>query len=522
MPLRALVVVNPAAPNLDRALLEAALAEALPASDEWRTVESVAGAEAVAHVRAELERAHHDGAGRVLAAGGDGTVSLVADALTPDLAQRFRLGIVPLGTANVLARELGVPLEPRAAVALAIGGPGTARLDAIALGERRYLTQVGVGLDAAMIASTTRQAQIDHGRLAYVTALVREATGGRAHRFVLEIDGRVRRVRAWQVVLANARTFGMAPFTWGPDITATDGVLDLCVFDVRRARDTAALAWRILARRHRRDARARYYRVRREVTIRASSALPVQGDGEILGETPVTLRVAPAFVTVVIPVVATDIASADAATRRSESRPTPAPDPVAVEQAAHDPHWRVRWTAWDAGAFFRINHLHAPAWVDAAMRWASRLMDLGEAWVLMAIVLAFAHRPVSPGIALRVIVPLWVAMLIVNFPIKALFRRRRPFVVHDAVRVRILKPADTSFPSGHTAAAFAGVVLLAPFAPAATAWMVAYAVIVGGSRVYLGVHYPSDVAMGAVLGVALAAVLGASFALLVGAAPFAM
>ncbi len=511
MPLRALVIANPKSSRYDAEGLLGWLAETFPGSDAVRCVDAGAGDGAERRLADELERAQRAGADRLIAVGGDGTISLAARLLArTGTAGTVALGIVPLGTANVLARELGIPLEPRAAIALAAAAPRTLELDAIGQGSGRYLTQVGVGLDAAMIDDTSVEARHDRGRLAYLTTLVKRAIGYRSHRYLLEVDGRRHRLRAWQVVLANAGTLGMAPFTWGPGIQPGDGVLDLCVYDVRTVRDTVALLLRLLAGRHRHDARARFFRVRRSVTIATAAPLPVQGDGEMIGATPVTLTVVPAAVRVIVPEQVAAIAPAEEphAAPAVPAHPPPAPDPVAVARARRDPDWRMRLAAWDARALFALNHMALPAAADAVLGVASRLMDHGEGWILLAIALAFLHRPIDPSIPLRVVPPLWLAMLAVNYPIKSLFRRRRPFLVYDRVRVRALKPKDASFPSGHTAAAFAGAVLVAPHLHAFGALAYAYAFVVGWSRVYFGVHFPSDVVIGAGLGALLALALG--------------
>src|SRR5204863_1296903 len=191
------------------------------------------------------------------AAGGDGTVSLVADrfgrssAVAPD-APPALLGIIPLGTANVLARELVIPLDLETAVAVALERRRIVDLDAIEVDGHRFFTQVGVGLDARMIEQTSRHAQLRLGRLAYLISLARKSREHQPARLHLRLDGRRHvRVRAWQLVIANAGTFGAQPFTWGPDIDPTDGRLDVCVYDVQSMADTLRLLWRVLSRRHR-------------------------------------------------------------------------------------------------------------------------------------------------------------------------------------------------------------------------------------------------------------------------------
>jgi diacylglycerol kinase (ATP) len=530
---RALVVSNPVAPGADAARFTAAL-DAHFGAGAVHVIETRANEPLQQRLDAALDEARRAGCDLVLAAGGDGTVSEVAEALArdPDHRQAMALAIVPLGSANILARTLRVPIGLDAAVALAAARPREVDLDAIELGRHLYLTQVGVGLDARMMQETTREARQRLGRWAYMVALVRQLSGWRSHRFTLEIDGRRTRMRAWQVVVANVGALGAAAFAWGPGIDPSDGRINVCVYDVPRLRDLVTLSWRVFRGRWREDARARYFTAERDVVIRTRKPIPVQGDGELLGHTPITLRVAPRAIRVVVPSLedATPAVS-DGATPSEPSGGAAAPAPAVpappavaageepkVGEAVREierfepPRTRrspLKWVlALDVVLYLKINRTHVPG-LSQVMLAASRLMDHGEGWVLVA--LAAGYTVPAFGIANTIVVvgALWLAMLTVNYPFKALFRRRRPFITHLEARVLGRRPLDSSFPSGHTAAAFAGAALLAPHFPLATPAFYAYATLVGWSRVYLGVHYPSDVVIGAASGTVLAMLFGA-------------
>lgn len=509
----ALVICNPVSATLSREVIEAALGAAFePAAGPCLRFETDAGNDCAERMAQAVADAVAAGCPLVLAAGGDGTVSAVANVLAGlDAARRPVLGIIPLGTANVLARELEVPIDAARAAALAAARKNVVDLDAIRVGGRHYLTQLGVGLDSKMIEGTSREDQQHSGRWAYMRALVREMSGYRSHRFDLTLDGYRYRKRAWQVVVANAKTMGTPPFTWGPEIEPTDGVLNVGVYSVRSVWDWIRLVTRFLTRRHQVDRRARYFRVTRAVRIAVHHPLPVQADGDVIGDTPVDITVVPALLKVVVgPEEVAETAAAKAAAPQGQPVVAPPPGPAATvaakaAQAVRITLWK-RLAGMDHAVYLWVNRLHAwpPAtWVARAL---SRTMDHGELWAGIALLVPLldpAHDWLSMA---GVVAVLSLVSLTVNFPIKSAFRRQRPFDTFGHADVRVTRlPRDWSFPSGHSATAFAGAALLTPIVPALSPLLFAYAAAVALSRVYLGVHYPVDVLLGGVVGIGLAA-----------------
>lgn len=513
--IRALVVSNPVAAGADAEALRAGLMETFGAEGEgWRLFEANGAAGLDRRLDDAIADARAEGCDLVLAVGGDGTVSMVAESLIRRPGDPASVvGIIPLGTANVLARELEIPIDLNGALRLAADRPHVRALDAIACGGKHYLTQVGIGIDARMIDATSRDAQIARGRLAYLEAFLGVLRRNRSHAFTIQVDDTTVRARALQVIVANAGTLGAAPFTWGPGIAPDDGVLDLCVFVARGFRDYALVLWRLLSRRHQRDECTRYHRVRRQVRIQASRSLPVQGDGDVIGHTPVTITVAPGCLRVVVPVPIPAGEPAVAEAPRPNAQPEPAPEVIeARARRLHHSAFFQRISAVDSILFLRFNRLPSTVWFDRVMLAISRPMDHGEGWVILLLAMPFVDSSVGWVVTLGRIAALWVVMLTVNYPIKSFFRRRRPFIKHVDSRVIGSRPLDDSFPSGHTAAAFAGAFLLAPEWPQLAPAFFAYATLVAFSRVYLGVHYLSDVLIGAGVGSLLAGLLAAALA----------
>jgi len=137
-------------------------------------------------------------------------------------------------------------------------------------------------------------------------------------------------------------------------------------------------------------------------------------------------------------------------------------------------------------------------------RYVSVMSDLGEGlgWVAggAALMILGGHKGRRAGLATAF--ASLAATYVVQVRVKPLFRRVRPFVNREALVVGI-KPPDHSFPSGHTASSFAAATALAFYYPKAAPLAYALAAGVGASRVHLGVHFPSDAAVGGVIGIGI-------------------
>jgi undecaprenyl-diphosphatase len=149
---------------------------------------------------------------------------------------------------------------------------------------------------------------------------------------------------------------------------------------------------------------------------------------------------------------------------------------------------------------------HRILWLTPLMRGLSIVGRGGIVWLASGIALALARKIRLIGL-LQLALAILLASLVNNHFLKPLVGRERPFVSTPQIEVVDGRPDDASFPSGHSANAFAGAYVLARLTPAAqTAWW-AMAVLIAYSRVYLGVHYPFDVVGGAVVGLLLGALV---------------
>ncbi len=253
------------------------------------------GAEDVARV---VQDALVRGCDMVVAAGGDGTISAVANGLAHT---EIPLGILPIGTGNVLAQELGIPLDLDAACRLLTDQHTLTCLDAMQVQDHLFLFQIAVGIESLMIRDTARTAKRRFGRLAYIWTALKWLVGYQPRRFTIVVDTQRLRPRASQVLIANGGTLGMQPFRWGAEIVPNDGRIDVCIVSARTVLDYLSLAWHIVRGQPHRSHKVRCLPAYRTVVISSDHILPVQGDGEIIGQTPVHVQVVPQAVRVIVP-----------------------------------------------------------------------------------------------------------------------------------------------------------------------------------------------------------------------------
>ena len=144
-------------------------------------------------------------------------------------------------------------------------------------------------------------------------------------------------------------------------------------------------------------------------------------------------------------------------------------------------------------------------WLDAVMRWISASGGAGLIWIVLGIIAL--SRPADRAAAWRVMLTLMLAYLLVDGIVKPLFQRPRPdpsvYAVSPKRELPPL-PRSWSFPSGHAASTFGAAVAVSRMWPQSRVVWWALAILIGYSRIYLGHHYPLDVAGGALLGIAVA------------------
>ena len=269
---------------------------------------------------AEGQRTGHE---VIVAAGGDGTINEVVNGLgfPCSVGAPFRarpvgeangiagrsplpqqqaeegrpvLGVLPLGTANVFARELGIPLRLEKAWTVLERGQ-TRVVDVGVAGQRKFVQLAGIGFDAAAVRAASWQLKKKLGPLAYVLAGFQTLRGPLPAVEVM-VAGKVR-ARGVAVLVGNGRFFG-GSFRLFPQARLDDGLLDVCVFERIGWLDLLRFGPGILSGRHIRQRGVQYFQA---AELECRAAAPLELDGEDVGNTPMKFKVLSGALRVVVP-----------------------------------------------------------------------------------------------------------------------------------------------------------------------------------------------------------------------------
>jgi YegS/Rv2252/BmrU family lipid kinase len=239
-----------------------------------------------------------DGFDVVVACGGDGTVAAVAAALrgTDSL-----LGIVPLGTGNIVARDLGIPLDPMTAIDLLFADNDIKRVDVLDVDGHTCIMSLGVGISAYVARNTPAVHKRLFGPAAYLWDGLGEIGTVEPRRFDITVDGDRSSFSATEVSVANSGVFANMMLPWERGVRLDDGTMDVFVVSTESARDYPMLVFNVLRGSNSAEPGVVHLESRESVRIECEEALPVQVDGDIIGDTPVTVAMHPGALSVIVP-----------------------------------------------------------------------------------------------------------------------------------------------------------------------------------------------------------------------------
>jgi diacylglycerol kinase (ATP) len=228
----------------------------------------------------------------VVAAGGDGTINEVVNGL---VGSDVALGILPVGTMNVFAAELGLPNSLEKAWAV-IRARHIRRVDLVRANEQYFVQLAGVGLDAQVVQATSLNFKKNFGPLSYLFSAAQIAAR-KPPKLIVEHDER--RLEGSFVLIGNGRYYG-GPVAFFKDARIDDGKLDVLIFKNLGYLDIARYLGTILMGNHTELDDVEYFQTKR-VHVSSADDVPVEVDGEVVTTLPVTFRISSRKLKVVVP-----------------------------------------------------------------------------------------------------------------------------------------------------------------------------------------------------------------------------
>lgn len=291
--MRTLIIMNPAAGSAAQA---GSLRDFVASRKNIALCETTVAGEA----RRLAALALTGGYDRIVAAGGDGTINEVVQGLATDL-ERAKLGIIPLGTGNDLARTLGIPFNPVEALSLILQGEGR-RIDLIQVESQdglAYCINIAAGGFSGQVDEVlTEEMKARWGPLSYVQAAAKVLPDLAGYTTSLAYDdGEPENIEALNVIVANGKTCA-GGMRVAPEADLEDGLLDVVVVRYGSLLDLAAVAARLLAGTYL-DSPDVFHRRARRVRVNARPGMWFNVDGELHTKEPATFSVLPRALSVV-------------------------------------------------------------------------------------------------------------------------------------------------------------------------------------------------------------------------------
>ena len=480
-------------------------------------------------------RAAEDGFDTVAVAGGDGTVHAAAGGLLT-AARTATLAVLPLGTGNDFCRTMAIPLDPLPAAELLLVGTrratDAARIDG---GPGGFLVNAATGgFSGKVAAEVTSELKAAWGPLSYLRGALGPVADLPTYRLTLRLDdGPPEQFDALNVVVANART-AAGGFPVAPAANPEDGLLDVVLVHAGDTLDLSVVAARLMHGDYTHDENVTH-RLARKVEIASHPRLPMSLDGEHCECARVTFTVLPKALRVLVGPDYHSRPESETPVEHEGGSPPSAPDPgvgrrlfgllvASLLLVKRTPGWVAglgvaalavvlfawiarglagqQWRAWDESVLSAQYAAATPA-LDRFAAGVTWLCDAsGTAVLTLGLLAAFLWRKHYLTAATFGAVVAGVVLL--ELVLKPAFGNARPELFP-----RTVEAGGFSFPSGHALRAVGIFGFLAALGAArgwehrnSGWWLVSVACVVLAaavcwSRVYLGVHWPTDVVAGA-------------------------
>lgn len=282
-----LIILNPAADS-ERALRKQARVQSLARDCVVCATTYTGEAEAMAR------RGVAEGFEKIVAAGGDGTINEVVNGLAGTSAM---LGLLPIGTMNVFATELGLPVNNLELCWEIVNGDSIRAVDLPKANQKFFVQLAGVGLDAQVVKETSSNLKKNFGPLSYVISAVQIAARKPPKLFIQSEDASID--EGSFVLVGNGRLYG-GPFPFFKHAALDDGLLDVIVFKRLGYLEIIKYLQDVIFSSEIRVPEIEYFQTR-QLRVESDQSVPVELDGELVGNCPVEFSVRDRSLRVLVP-----------------------------------------------------------------------------------------------------------------------------------------------------------------------------------------------------------------------------
>jgi len=282
-----LVILNPAARG-ERAQRKRAEVESLARGCVVHTTTHTGEAQLMAR------RGVDEGFEKIVAAGGDGTINEVVNGL---VGTNVTLGLLPIGTMNVFATELGLPVHDLQSCWNVIRNDSVRNVDLAQANKKFFVQLAGVGLDAQVVQETSAQLRRSFGPLSYIISAVQIAARKPPRLFIQSEDASID--EGSFVLVGNGRLYG-GPFPFFKHAALDDGLLDVVVFKRLGYLEIIKYLQDVVFSSDIRVPEIEYFQTRR-LRVESDESVPVELDGELVGNCPVEFSLQERSLRVLVP-----------------------------------------------------------------------------------------------------------------------------------------------------------------------------------------------------------------------------
>jgi YegS/Rv2252/BmrU family lipid kinase len=284
------VVINPAA-GKDEPILNTLNDVFHPYGVDWDISVTKKRGDAIEQAKAAIAR----GVDLVVGYGGDGTQHEIANAVL-SCGGKTLMGILPGGTGNGFAREMNIPKTLRTAAEVLCTSHHIRQIDAAQVNEQYFIQRLYVGVEPEM--QTSRAIKDKYGVFGYAVAMSKRRKSLKNVKYRTVIDGEAKEFEAAKAYVINSGMMGTG-FAISHSYAIDDGLLDAFALDLENMQTVYAAAERLLNLNT--ETASKYYRQCRELTIETEPDQAVWADGEYIGRTPVSIKVLPGDLSIVVP-----------------------------------------------------------------------------------------------------------------------------------------------------------------------------------------------------------------------------